>query len=183
VGSGLRKEIFLLFIGALAFFSVTTALKLGYSYNWNGYNPGRWMYYSNPLLVIDVTSYRDQSVAAANSWTNSPCVPSFGMYGMPSAHDIGCVKNNYGTAWNAYTYCYIYYGYITHADVKWNSYYMDNFPPLKRQNTCCHEYGHTLGLADNSDNTTIMCSWNAYDSTSIYTPQNDDIAGINAHYP
>lgn len=181
-----RKKVYILFICALFFFSAASVLKTGLAWYWNGCNPGTWRYYSNPLLVLDVTGYRTYSVAAANSWNNAPVKPDFGMYGMPAVHDIGCVKNNYGAnGWAGYTFDYIPYNlYITHSDVKWNSYYMDNYSALKKQSVCCHEYGHTLGAADSDYMYCIMYyTIQGFDQTGIYTPQSDDIAGVNYHYP
>lgn len=175
-----------LFIFALTFFSVVTVVKFGTAYYWNPYNPGRWMYYSNPLLIFDATSYSTHTANAASSWNYQSIEPSFSMSGLPANHNIGCVKSNYGaTGWSAYCGNFYWYGYITDSNIQWNSYYMDDYSNDKRWSVCCHELGHSLGLNDSGTDPVLMNGYDSsrYDFYGIYSPRDDDVDGINDHYP
>jgi hypothetical protein len=182
----MRKRVMALLLCALVLFSVATVLRLGFSYYWNPYNPGRWRYYSTALKVFDPSSYRQHTVDSATSWNIQPIKPKFDMAGLPAAHDIGCVKSNYGaTGWSGLAAPQFWFGYITHVDLKWNSYYMDGYDVNKRCSTCAHELGHSLGLYDSGTDPVLMNGYDSsrYDWYGIFTPQADDVAGINDHYP
>jgi len=81
--------------------------------------------------------------------------------------------------------------YKSCVDVKFNQTKMDSFLANKKKATASHELGHTYGLAHTNHfdcDTTVGHSgimtggaW-TYDNCGWSTPQNDDVAGVNAIY-
>lgn len=71
-------------------------------------------------------------------------------------------------------------GYISHANMWLNWYYLQGQSVNYRRGTAGHEWGHCFGL----DETTGQVLMNPNrDRNTIYTPQSDDIDGINYLYP
>ncbi|AKG36755.1 zinc metalloprotease [Paenibacillus durus] len=53
-----------------------------------------------------------------------------------------------------------------------------------RRSTSNHELGHALALADNNVSVIFLAIMNQLrDRTTTYTPQTDDVNGVNAKYP
>lgn len=71
----------------------------------------------------------------------------------------------------------------TSGETYLNSYYVDGYSSQKRQSVAAHEQGHLLGLAHESGCVLMNeATSSRYDSCGVYTPQQDDINGVNAIY-
>jgi len=74
-----------------------------------------------------------------------------------------------------------FYGGYLHADVYLNWRNLEYDSTNERRGTAGHELGHAFGLAHPGSAQVLM---NPYrDRSSVYTPQTDDINGINYLYP
>lgn len=64
-----------------------------------------------------------------------------------------------------------------------NIYYTQNYSSEKTQSVQAHEFGHLLGLAHETGSV-LMNPYTStrYDTYGVYTPQQDDIDGINGIY-
>lgn len=66
----------------------------------------------------------------------------------------------------------------------YNSYLNTGTPSLSKTNygrsTAAHELGHAIGLDDLSSGNSLMS--HSRDRSLIYTPQSDDLQGVNAIY-
>ncbi len=72
-----------------------------------------------------------------------------------------------------------------YADVKLNLYYVSDYSSEKTQAVAAHEYGHVLGLAHEFSSPRVLMYpyLNVfYDIYGVYTPQQDDINGVNSLY-
>ncbi|TES83910.1 MAG: matrixin family metalloprotease [Hadesarchaea archaeon] len=72
-----------------------------------------------------------------------------------------------------------------YADVKLNLYYVSDFSSEKTQALAAHEYGHVLGLAHELSSPRVLMYpyLNVfYGIYGVYTPQQDDINGVNDLY-
>ncbi len=72
--------------------------------------------------------------------------------------------------------------YILSADITLNVYYYDPSPANERQCVVAHEFGHVLGLGHAAWWVQALMNTMAWDWWGIYTPQQDDINGVNAIY-
>lgn len=57
---------------------------------------------------------------------------------------------------------------------------VSGYSASKRQGVAAHELGHALGLAHTTSSQGVLMY--PYDSRTVYTPQGDDKAGVNARY-
>jgi hypothetical protein len=74
--------------------------------------------------------------------------------------------------------------YIDNATCWLNEYYTQGLPTNGRRCVAGHEIGHSLGLGHESTNYALMGPTYSlvYETNSIYTPQQDDVNGINVIY-
>ncbi|MCL6561990.1 MAG: matrixin family metalloprotease [Firmicutes bacterium] len=63
-----------------------------------------------------------------------------------------------------------------------NTYYTAGYSTTHVEAISGHELGHALGLAHNPTCPVLMNPDDAYTTCDIYTPQQDDINGVNAIY-
>ena len=69
-----------------------------------------------------------------------------------------------------------------YATLNW--YFLQNYVINKRISVASHELGHVLGLDHNTGCVLMVIdSATRYDTCGIYTPQSDDVAGVQALYP
>ncbi|MEN6391129.1 MAG: matrixin family metalloprotease [Syntrophomonas sp.] len=61
-----------------------------------------------------------------------------------------------------------------------NSELFPSYTANQRQSVCVHELGHAMGLSDLGSGTAIMNQYR--DKSTIYTPQSDDINGVNSNW-
>ena len=131
---------------------------------------------------IPWTSYAtgpDQSAtfAAKDAWNNTPTkvlISGSGTY-------IQIHNGNYGnTGWYGQTYFTCSSGvFQAPVDSYINDYYGTSGNHL--QAVVGHEFGHALGLGHSSDCNALMYTY-PY-TCGVYTPQTDDVNGLNAVYP
>jgi hypothetical protein len=85
---------------------------------------------------------------------------------------------------NEYGYCTVYYDSITKYISYFEAYVNAGNRNISKSNVArsaaAHELGHSYGLGDLTTGVAIMNG--NRDRTRIYTPQTDDINGVNAHY-
>ncbi len=91
---------------------------------------------------------------------------------------------NYTEADNNYGKTIPYYSGSTYTSalVYLNWYYLQSQGANFRRSVAGHEWGHALGLNDENSVTNALMNQGRNRNT-IYTPQSDDINGINAQYP
>ena len=79
-----------------------------------------------------------------------------------------------------------YYRGIGYYDITLNDYrlyqdYGSSGYNNAKQSTMVHEWGHALGLGDQPNGSTMIMGYGR-DRTTMITPQQDDIDGVNAIY-
>ena len=104
----------------------------------------------------------------------------------PYGYDVYCVEQLHpDVTWDGFYILYPYSGRITLADCILNKKYMDVYPLHWRISVAAHELGHALGLLDMERTDRVLMNWNScfrYAIYQIYTPQQDDINGVNSMY-
>lgn len=119
---------------------------------------------------------------ARDGWNATPTR----VYIHGSGPNIQATNNDFGnTGWDGFTNYSCSNGvFVTPVVVYLNVYYTYNYPDNAIQSVATHEFGHALGLAHSSSCYTLMWySTDRYFSCGIYTPQQDEINGLNAVYP
>jgi hypothetical protein len=124
-------------------------------------------------------SYDAPIQAAMNSWNNTPTKANI-YYKAGTWCDISTRSLPNDTWYGAYTRGIGYYT-VTLNDYRISQDYSSANKPKVIQSVMAHEWGHALGLADIPTGTTMLMG-HARDRTSIITPQQDDINGVNAIY-
>lgn len=74
---------------------------------------------------------------------------------------------------------------ITSCDAIVNSYYTEDYSTRKLRSVTGHEFGHVWGLAEAGKSSRVLMNPETerrYTSYGIYTPQDDDIDGVNSIY-
>lgn len=89
-------------------------------------------------------------------------------------------NQNYGYTWWSCSW----WGTYTWASVTLNTHYTANYSVAKKQAIWVHEFGHALGLNHSQFSNNMMwhCAPCVFDQYGYYTPQGDDIAGMNTIY-
>jgi hypothetical protein len=123
---------------------------------------------------------------AGNEWTGTPTkiilTPGGGPGIITSNPDDG------NTGYDGITYYSCSGGYFQNGvQSQLNSYYTASYSTNERISVTTHEFGHALGLAHNNPSLcngvpVMYYSTDRYTVCGIYTPQQDDINGINHIY-
>lgn len=88
------------------------------------------------------------------------------------------------TGWNAQNTNYreyIWWGDYSNSVIDLNFYHMDSRPDIYNKSTISHEIGHSLGLDHVEETDQIMHTY-GNPTRTVYTPQSDDIAGVEYLY-
>ena len=173
-----------LFIICLCLFTVFWTVRLTNAYSLTG---SAWV-----LSKVDDLTYKLSGSSSINSvwndaiynWNQQSIVPNFDAK-VTSGHDVEFKEiwdpdtDNDGYAfWSHDSSRQIYYAYA------WiNSAYTQKYSSLKARSVASHEIGHILGL-DHTSVCSLMESKTSdrYDRCGVYTPQADDLRGINNLY-
>lgn len=143
-------------------------------------------YYPTYRIWGTAWRYTTQIVAAANSWTGTPTpIGLFRTTG--SSYTILANAHTYGASgFDGITYmpsCSSgHWSSTVQTDL--NMFYTNGYTFRGVQQVQAHEFGHALGLAHNNASCYILMYYSStrYFSCGVYTPQQDDINGINALY-
>jgi hypothetical protein len=124
---------------------------------------------------------------AAGEWTGTPTKVILQNTGGPGI--ITSNPDSGNTGYDGITYYSCSSGYFTNGvRVQVNSYYTAGYSTNERVSVTTHEFGHALGLAHNNPSTCsgrpvmYYATPGRYTQCGIYTPQTDDINGINHIY-
>ena len=110
-----------------------------------------------------------------------------------NSSQINVYAYNYGsTGWDGITYVNGISLYqrvnetYSYANIQLNRAYMDSYDDLRIKLVTCHEFGHTASLAHVINPTMMYYNdvWEAYQYNPDlrYSPDSDDINGINNRY-
>lgn len=90
-----------------------------------------------------------------------------------------------GVAWDGRSYITGSGTTIQSCSCYLNMYYTDGYGANKRRSVSGHELGHSLGLWEVTGGAELMnkATPSRYDTYGVYTPQQDDINGVNFLYP
>lgn len=134
--------------------------------------------YATGLQSTDVTAWTN----SASSWTSATDAD----YSKVTSRtpNVYCTyQNDSGVDWDGLTYYNQSGGYFTSCTCYLNHYYTDNYVANKRRSVAGHELGHALGLNEYVGPALMHpLTYTRYDLNGYYTPQTDDINGVNYLY-
>jgi hypothetical protein len=181
---GIRKGLQIV-IAALTLLSLGIPAR---ALAWEELTSARWSSV-NPLYCRVQCSYDDQlrSVTAwANAlyaWDNSGTPADF--YEHPYYDVYFSDTTVSGVIWDGMYNISVSGSQILGASAYLNRYHTDSYGANKRQSVAGHEAGHILTLDEEPDPANVLMNpvtSTRYDTYGIYTPQSDDISGVNAMY-
>lgn len=129
-------------------------------------------------------AYVSSATSAMNSWNSAT---QLNLQESSSAQPLRLFVVNYGaTGYEGVTITTKNFltGYFYKADVTLNTYYASSYSTNAKRAVWVHEIGHGVGL-DHVSSTKLMmysCASCVYTNYGYYTPQSDDIAGVNFLY-
>ena len=170
----LIKKIFFVFLTLAVIFVMSIPI---YAYSLTGYKlPSK---YSSIKFESMSSTYRSYWNLGIASWSTKGCsfieqTSAIGTLSAKSISDSSILGIYYRDTVNIYGEITAYRAYLnTNAS---SSLSKTNWG----RSTACHELGHPLGLNDLSSGNALMS--HARNRSSIYSPQTDDLNGINAIY-
>lgn len=101
-------------------------------------------------------------------------------------YDAGCLSDVSTQSLPNDTWYGLYQRRVGYYDITLNDYrlfqdYSGSGYDNAKQSTTVHEWGHALGLGDQPNGSTMIMGYGR-DRTTMITPQQDDIDGVNAIY-
>lgn len=162
-------SVFSLFVGAVtAYAFVPSGVKwsdTAFTYNYDGLSANYWY----------------QFYAARDDWNATNTKIDFAKVSA-GEEDVTVDGAYYGnTAWNAVSNIEGSGTTITHVDMSANYSHMDVYDENGRRGIFGHEWGHVFGLAHVSETNILM--FGSANKRTVYTPQTDDVDGVNSIYP
>lgn len=172
----LRAALVSLVVSVLAIGVIATPAQ---AYSWTGCRwPNTQIYVRNTNLSgTDATT----AGAAQTAWSNQTDVQ---INTSVSATFTRFVAADGATGVDGFTTWTCSGGTTTAAAAHLNTTYTNGFVANKRQAIWVHELGHGLGLGHSASLAALMYTSAAqvYNTTGAFTPQSDDVLGINARY-
>lgn len=156
-------------------FVPVSAYSLIYGYGFNT----RW------LTVRNYSSYNSIVTISTNDWyLSSDVKPSIcnscSSFQVSVNNSTALPAGVNGQTWTYSNGSNIYFAYIRLNN---NSGYFPSFPTNLKRNIIGHELGHAWGLNHSSYNSALLWYSDAnYFNYGVYTPQSDDINGVNRLY-
>jgi hypothetical protein len=167
--------------------SIAILLMISFSVPAYAYSPLGYKWSSSSITYYTSSSAKANTVTAfslgASVWSNNTKV---NITLNSSSYNIFCT-DVYSTVVDWDGLCYYNYSgsYFTSITQTLNYYYTDSYVANKRISVAMHEFGHGLGLADLGTSSTSLMngySYYRYDINGVFTPQTDDINGVNSLY-
>lgn len=150
---------------------------------WSG-GVGSLQIYNSNLSSSDVSVMQN----AASEWANTPTPVAYNWTSYSSSADIKVSSAyNSSVSWDGITTYNSSGGHFVAGSVvvQLNDYWFWTIPYTYDEeiSVAAHELGHTLGLNHSSIASALMYySTSRYTQYGTYTPQQDDINGVNAMY-
>lgn len=120
------------------------------------------------------------------SWSNYNGIPvNANWYTYPTSPASAQDTDNGNATWDGITFWDNPGGFFSYANLYLNTFYTFNYGQGRIQSVCAHEIGHQLGLGDVSGGACVLMNGvtsTRYGTCGVYTPQTDDINGVNAQY-
>ncbi|BFT71229.1 matrixin family metalloprotease [Paenibacillus sp. P36] len=163
--------------------AVFTVLFISHSVN--AYNLQGHKFTSHTFHYYDGTLsdfYDESSDVAMDNWWDTPTQIGFTPTSDVNSADInitGAYYGNNGTT--ASTLIWKQNGIASKAEIRANYSEMDGIEDFKKAATFTHELGHVFGIDHVSSKSQIMYGY--LTGRTVYTPQSDDINGVNFLYP
>lgn len=165
--------------------SIFVLSSLVFAYNFTRYS---WL----DSKVGNIKAHKNGSSSTVNNiWNqslyywNSEDTPAYFTSGTSSDRDIRLYDvYDSSTSYDGKSQVYVDSNNHIYSAYSWiNTYYMQNYSTHKAESVSTHELGHILGLAHESG-AVVMNPYTSsrYDDYNVYTPQQDDVDGVNALY-
>lgn len=129
--------------------------------------------------------YASPTSGAVSSWNSATAINFY----RSSNPTVSLNAVNFGnTGYDGITHYWCYGSNYLVANAYYNTYYTNGYGPYGKRQVMAHELGHTIGLWEASGNScsglALMYPNSArYYTCGIYTPQQDEINGVNYLYP
>jgi hypothetical protein len=180
----LMRKVFVLLMSVttLALLTSTVAAYELFGGRWSDSDIGNLGIYLNP----NGNPYVSSMQAAETSWDNTQTpLSSYTTIYQWQAKVFFLLQYAPDQTWDGIAYLYpsTTSNPYTGGNTRLNTYYIQKYPAAKVQCVQAHEFGHILGLAHETG-AVLMNPYSdqRYDTYGIYTPQQDDVDGVNAIY-
>lgn len=173
-----RKIVLTLLVIAILFSICSSANAYTIGHPWR-YSSGTLnVYYAWGSSMPSDSVWKTAFSTAASDWTGTFTVLSYN-YSSSAVNKLGVVSiagGSYGYAWTTSDS----EGYIISFSAAGNTATTGSFTSTMRRSTAGHELGHGAGLGEGNVAQALM--YQGRDRSKIYTPQTDDVQGINSLY-
>lgn len=168
-----KKQLCLILLSLFTFFGSFAAVSAYVPYGFG---------YPTPRITIKnacTADYTPTFHASLAAWNNATPTAQL----TESSSSINYVTNNsYADSWvGYYSYFYNRKKVVTRFYIRLNTRLLDSKSSNYKQSVLVHELGHALNLSDNPPTSPSIMRYDR-NRELIYTPQADDIAGVNTMY-